>query len=113
MSDFSCSFEQFIPLCMYVIQCFTCTGTGIFTGRTTAPIASFVCGAGVVVELDELCDGVDDCGGGDDEETALCESEFHCASLFIKKLCSLQTSACFHTTGLVPFQENVSLLTWT
>ncbi len=87
MSDFSCSFEQSILFCMYVIQCFTCTGTGIFTGRTNAPIASFVCGAGVVVELDELCDGVDDCGGGDDEETALCESEFHCASLFIIKNC--------------------------
>ncbi len=63
------------------------TGTGQFTGRTTAPIASFVCGAGVVVELDQLCDGVDNCqGGGDDETTALCESEFHCASLFIKNI---------------------------
>ncbi len=73
-----------------------------------------MCGAGIIVELDELCDGVDNCqGGGDDEETALCESEFHCASLFIKKNFSLQTSACFHTTGLVPIQENVSLLTWT
>ncbi len=52
-------------------------GDGSFTGRVNGTIPAFVCGAGVVVELDQLCDGVDDCGGGgDDEETALCESEF-------------------------------------
>ncbi len=52
-------------------------GDGSFTGRVNGTIPAFVCGAGVVVELDQLCDGVDDCGGGDDETTALCESEFY------------------------------------
>ncbi len=28
-------------------------------------------------------------------------------------VCSLQTSACIHTTEVVSYQENVSLLSWT
>ena len=27
------------------------------------------------MELDQLCDGIADCGAGDDETTPLCESE--------------------------------------
>ena len=34
----------------------------------------FSCVSGISVELDKLCNGVDDCGNGDDETTPLCES---------------------------------------
>ena len=51
-------------------------GTGENTGRTTAPIAAFVCNAGEVVEIVDLCDGIANCGGGDDESTPICESTF-------------------------------------
>ncbi len=57
------------------------TGDGLFTGRVNGTIPAFVCGAGIVVELDQLCDGIKDCGCGDDESTALCESEFYCPKL--------------------------------
>ena len=53
---------------------YLCAGTGRFTGRITAPIPAFVCRAGEVIELEQLCDGLDHCSGGDDETTALCES---------------------------------------
>ena len=34
----------------------------------------FTCTPGISVELDKLCNGVNDCDNGDDETTALCES---------------------------------------
>ena len=36
----------------------------------------FVCTSGENVNLTALCDGVRNCGGGDDETTPLCESEY-------------------------------------
>ena len=51
-------------------------GLGVFTGRTTAPIPAFVCSAGEIVEIVDLCDGIAHCSGGDDETTPLCESTF-------------------------------------
>lgn len=36
----------------------------------------FACTSGEDVNLDQLCDGNRDCGGGDDETTPLCESEY-------------------------------------
>ena len=35
----------------------------------------FVCTPGLNIPLIQLCDGVNNCGNGDDETTTLCESE--------------------------------------
>ncbi len=60
---------------MTLVYVYYHTGTGTYTKRVTAPIPAFVCSAGKFVELDQLCDGVNDCGNGDDETVALCESK--------------------------------------
>lgn len=58
----------------FLVVYFYSKGTGFFTGRTTDPIPAFVCSAGEFIELEELCDGIAHCSGGDDETTPLCES---------------------------------------
>ena len=35
----------------------------------------FACSPGDLIDVLQLCDGNEDCDGGDDETTALCESE--------------------------------------
>ena len=50
------------------------TGDGTFTRRTDAPIPAFVCRSNTTIELEQLCDGNNDCGDGDDEVNDLRES---------------------------------------
>ena len=35
----------------------------------------FACSPGILIDVLQLCDGNEDCTGGDDETTTLCESE--------------------------------------
>ena len=69
------------------------------------------------VPMSALCNGVNDCGLGNDETTALCESQ-HPLTLSVLLLplslpglsslsFSLQTSACCHIMGAVPTPETV------
>ena len=48
------------------------TGTGM---RIGTGVPGFQCTSGENVTVDTLCDGNQDCMGGDDETTPLCESE--------------------------------------
>ena len=48
----------------------------------------FVCTPGKDVLMSALCDGTDNCGGGNDETTALCESQ-------LQTSLSLSLSYCF------------------
>ena len=64
---------------MACIACLcTLSGFGTFAGRE---IPTFVCSPGVFVDLNQLCDGVNDCGNGDDETSSLCESKLITSSL--------------------------------
>jgi hypothetical protein len=52
--------------------CGCISGTGERAGTDT-PV--FECTSGENVILEQLCDGIADCGAGDDETTPLCESK--------------------------------------
>lgn len=70
------SFSLEHPLAITIIY-FLQTWAGLAEENSTI----FLCGNGATVELDVLCDGVDDCGTaggipGTDETLVLCDSEF-------------------------------------
>lgn len=55
----------------------------------------FVCTPGTNVNLDQLCDGNNDCPGGDDETVLLCESKL--------KFSIHMAAKCRHNISLSPF----------
>ena len=70
----------------------------------------FVCEPGNEVSINSLCDGIDDCGGGNDETTALCESQAHVSLTHRDTHLSLspsQTSAGCHIMGGAPTLDGV------
>ena len=69
----------------------------------------FVCTPGKEVLMSALCDGTDNCGGGNDETTALCESQLQ-TSLSLSHtvfLSAPQTSAGCLITGAAPTLDSV------
>ena len=73
--------------------------------------AVFVCEPGNEIPTTLLCDGVNDCGTGNDETTSLCESEpdFPASLLNRIKVCfsPTQTSAGYLIMGVAPLLESV------
>jgi len=55
---------------IFMFLIFTCCSNILFAGEQ-----AFFCSPGEPVPLTALCDGNQDCTGGDDETTTLCESE--------------------------------------
>ena len=65
------------------------------SGETVRSDSFFQCTSGVNVNLDQLCDGFDNCnGGGDDETTPLCASELSCMTqcIIFKYIIHIYTS---------------------
>ena len=70
----------------------------------------FVCQPGNEIPVTLLCDGVNDCGKGNDETTSLCESELDfslSSQLFQGLLPYTQTSAGYLIMGAAPLLESV------
>ena len=68
----------------------------------------FVCEPGNEVSINSLCDGINDCGGGNDETTTLCESQAHVSltNTHTNLLSPSQTNAGCHITGDAPTLES-------
>lgn len=50
----------------------------VSTGAVPRNASRFNCGNNLLIELDLLCDGRDDCAGGDDETAVICDSKLDC-----------------------------------
>lgn len=71
ISYFACCWKKsaWAPNCI--------VSTGDFNDRS---LSRFDCGNGLLIPIDQLCDGIDNCIGGarpgDDETSVLCDSKF-------------------------------------
>ena len=84
----------------------------LYVGNVDNPDESmFVCEPENEIPTTLLCDGVNDCGTGNDETTSLCESEpdFPVSLLNRIKVClsPTQTSAGYLIMGVAPLLESV------